>query len=375
MPENLTYYYFSIRLSDEVYTLTGEVLKKLASIASFHRNIFVEELSSLALSLSSSAIHELTTLRNTQMLGLSTGSVSGGSVLRILQTLNSLTVLGSNETKGAENGDQEHVTMWKLNVSLEPLWQELSECIGVAESQMGQVALSLVTVNVNVGDPPLPPGTQRLLPFIEAFLVLCEKLQAKNSSLLHQDNAYTTAREVKQLTGSSSTSQTIDGAVIFTRFAEKHRRLLNAFVRQDPSLLKSSLSMLLKAPRLMDFDNKRCYFRSKIRQQHEQHMAGPLRVTVRRAYVLEDSYNQLRIRSNQDMKGRLNVHFRGEEGVDAGGVTREWFQLLSRVIFDKGALLFTTSGNNATFQPNPNSVYQTEHLSYFKFVGRLVIST
>ena len=47
-------------------------------------------------------------------------------------------------------------------------------------------------------------------------------------------------------------------------------------------------------------------------------------------------------------------------------------QLLSRVIFDKGALLFTTGGNNATFQPNPNSVYQTEHLSYFKFVGRVV---
>jgi hypothetical protein len=68
------------------------------------------------------------------------------------------------------------------------------------------------------------------------------------------------------------------------------------------------------------------------------------------------------------------VQFQGEEGIDAGGLTREWYQLLSRVIFDKGALLFTTVGNNATFQPNPNSVYQTEHLSYFKFVGRVVIS-
>ena len=46
--------------------------------------------------------------------------------------------------------------------------------------------------------------------------------------------------------------------------------------------------------------------------------------------------------------------------------------LLSRVIFDKGALLFTTVGNDSTFQPNPNYVFQTEHLSYFKFVGRVV---
>ncbi|KAG6685953.1 hypothetical protein I3842_12G137700 [Carya illinoinensis] len=84
------------------------------------------------------------------------------------------------------------------------------------------------------------------------------------------------------------------------------------------------------------------------------------------------SINQLRMRPTLDLKGRLNVQFQGEEGIDAGGLTREWYQLLSRVIFDKGALLFTTVGNNATFQPNPNSVYQTEHLSYFKFVGRVV---
>ncbi|GKC85963.1 E3 ubiquitin protein ligase UPL1 [Tanacetum coccineum] len=50
------------------------------------------------------------------------------------------------------------------------------------------------------------------------------------------------------------------------------------------------------------------------------------------------------MRSSQDLKGRLTVHFQGEEGIDAGGLTREWYQLLSRVIFDKGALLFTTVG-------------------------------
>nr|GEY63805.1 hypothetical protein [Tanacetum cinerariifolium] len=42
---------------------------------------------------------------------------------------------------------------------------------GVPESQLGQGSLSSV-VNANVGDPPLPVGAERLLPFIEAFLVL-----------------------------------------------------------------------------------------------------------------------------------------------------------------------------------------------------------
>ncbi|PWA56628.1 Armadillo [Artemisia annua] len=125
-------------LSDKVYTLTGELLKKLASIAPSHWKFFIVELSDLACSLSSKAVQELITLRNTQMLGLSTGSMAGSS---------------------------EHVTMWKLHVSLEPLRQELSECICVTDSQLGQGSLSSVAVNANAGDPPLPLGTQRLLPY------------------------------------------------------------------------------------------------------------------------------------------------------------------------------------------------------------------
>ncbi|KAI7744151.1 hypothetical protein M8C21_033399 [Ambrosia artemisiifolia] len=367
-------------LSDKVYLLAGEVLKKLASVAPSHRKFFITELSDLAHSLSGSAIQELVTLRNTHMLGLSAGSMAGAAVLRILQTLSSLTLPDIDVSNSKNDENQEHVTMWKLNQSLEPLWQELSECISVTETQLAQGSFSSVISDSNTGEhvpgagassiSSLPPGTQRLLPFIESFLVLCEKLQANNSNL-QQDDAYATAREVKEFSGNSSPSRAgIDGAVTFAKFAEKHRRLLNAFVRQNPGLLEKSLSMMLKAPSLIDFDNKRLYFRSRIRQQHDQHLTGPLRISVRRAYVLEDSYNQLRMRPTQDLKGRLNVHFQGEEGIDAGGLTREWYQLLSRVIFDKGALLFTTGGNNATFQPNPNSVYQTEHLSYFKFVAK-----
>lgn len=372
----------------------------MASVAATHRKFFVVELSELAQRLSSSAVTELITLRDTHMLGLSAGSMAGAAVLRVLQILSSLTSVGSDSVKAKAKNDsdkekvnneeqEEHATMWKLNVALEPLWEELSQCISSMESELNQSSQASVVPTVSMGDqiqgsssasPPLPPGTQRLLPFIEGFFVLCEKLQA-NNSILQQDHSNVTAREVKE-SGSSSAPlsikgvdnyRMIDGSVTFVRFAEKHRRLLNAFVRQNPGLLEKSLTMLLKAPRLIDFDNKRAYFRSRIRQQHDQHLSGPLRISVRRAYILEDSYNQLRMRPNQDLKGRLNVHFQGEEGIDAGGLTREWYQLLSRVIFDKGALLFTTVGNNATFQPNPNSVYQTEHLSYFRFVGRVVI--
>jgi hypothetical protein len=139
-----------------------------------------------------------------------------------------------------------------------------------------------------------------------------------------------------------------EAGMTFVKFVEKHRRLLNAFVWQNPGLLEKSLSLMHKTPRLIDFDNKRSFFRSRIRQQNEQHNYNPLCICVRRTYVLEDSYNQLRMRSVDDIKGRLTVQFQGEEGIDVGALTREWYQLLSRVIFDKGALLFTTVGNQST---------------------------
>ncbi|GKC22377.1 E3 ubiquitin protein ligase UPL1-like protein, partial [Tanacetum coccineum] len=121
--------------------------------------------------------------------------------------------------------------------------------------------------------------------------------------------------------------------------------------RQIRMLTHEIRSTLLKAsrkhwvPRFIDFDNKRSHIRSKIKHHHDHHH-GCLRISVRRAYLLEDSYNQLRMRSSQDLKGRLTVHFQGEEGIDAGGLTREWYQLLLRIIFYKGALLFTTVGND-----------------------------
>jgi E3 ubiquitin-protein ligase HUWE1 len=52
-----------------------------------------------------------------------------------------------------------------------------------------------------------------------------------------------------------------DGTLPFLKFAERHRRLLNAYIRRNTSLLESSLAPLLRVPKLIDFDNKRAYFR------------------------------------------------------------------------------------------------------------------
>ncbi|KAK4491779.1 hypothetical protein RD792_002554 [Penstemon davidsonii] len=197
----------SFMLSDKVYTLAGEMLRKLACVAAAHRKFFILELTELAQRLSSSAVNELITLRVTHMLGLSGGSMAGAAVLRVLQILSSLASIDINSRKDRmdEEDKEEQATMWKLNVALEPLWKELSECISIMESELSQSSNSSVVSNINSGgqiqnsassSPPLPLGTQKILPFIESFFVLCEKLQASNP-ILQQDHSNVTAREVK----------------------------------------------------------------------------------------------------------------------------------------------------------------------------------
>ena len=73
------------------------------------------------------------------------------------------------------------------------------------------------------------------------------------------------------------------------------------------------------------------------------------------------------------MKGKLSVRFSGEEGIDAGGVTREWFVILSREMFNPNYALFKTSAiDKITYQPDSKSFINPAHLSYFKFIGRVI---
>ena len=373
---------FPPRLSDNAYALVAEVMKKLVAIAPTHCNLFITELAEAVQKLTKTAMDELRLFSEAVKALLSTTSSDGAAILRVLQALSSLVSSLSEKEKEKE---KEHAAplsqVWDINAALDPLWLELSTCISKIESYSDSTPEASSSYRTSTSKPsgvtpPLPAGTHNILPYIESFFVVCEKLHPALPAPGHELSVPVVS-ETEDASTSNQQKASVPAVkndekhIAIVKFSEKHRKLLNAFIRQNPGLLEKSFSLLLKVPRFIDFDNKRAHFRSKIKHQHDHHHS-PLRISVRRAYSLEDSYNQLRMRSTQDLKGRLTVHFQGEEGIDAGGLTREWYQLLSRVIFDKGALLFTTVGNESTFQPNPNSVYQTEHLSYFKFVGRVV---
>ena len=74
-----------------------------------------------------------------------------------------------------------------------------------------------------------------------------------------------------------------------------------------------------------------------------QPASGHCRLEVTRAEVFEDSYRQVVKMRPKDMRKRLMVKFQGEEGLDYGGVAREWLYLLSHEMLNPYYGLFQYS--------------------------------
>ncbi|XP_049854863.1 E3 ubiquitin-protein ligase SMURF2 isoform X2 [Schistocerca gregaria] len=104
-----------------------------------------------------------------------------------------------------------------------------------------------------------------------------------------------------------------------------------------------------------------------------QPQSGHCRLEVSRTEIFEESYRLVMKMRPKDMRKRLMVKFRGEEGLDYGGVAREWLYLLSHEMLNPQYGLFQYSReDNYTLQINPDSSINPEHLSYFHFVGRVI---
>ena len=75
-----------------------------------------------------------------------------------------------------------------------------------------------------------------------------------------------------------------------------------------------------------------------------------------------------------DFRKIFRFSFEGEPALDAGGVAREWYEQITKTLFDLNFGLFCgSSDNQALYQINRNSgIANPHHLLYFRFAGRLM---
>ncbi|KAL7736362.1 hypothetical protein ACLKA6_014832 [Drosophila palustris] len=147
-----------------------------------------------------------------------------------------------------------------------------------------------------------------------------------------------------------------------------HRSTAQHIVVPDlPQGLLEGADLLPKYRR--DLVGKMRALRSELQTMQPQ--SGHCRLEVSRSEIFEESYRLIMKMRAKDMRKRLMVKFKGEEGLDYGGVAREWLHLLSREMLNPQYGLFQYSrDDHYTLQINPDSGVNPDHLSYFHFVGR-----
>lgn len=295
----------------------------------------------------------------------SSASADQAKLLRLLKMLDFMYVpRPASPTEGelsADTSDADAGEVRKIysTFKFEPLWRQLSDALDVIEAK-----------------PSLDHVATVLLPIIETLMVVSKHVgPPKQPQTPAVATLMTPTSPHSPIFALNSLSSRHGSDDLFVTFTDAHRKLLNVMVRNNPSLMSGSFALLVNNPKVLDFDNKRNYFGQQLRRRpHSREHHTTLQLNVRRAHVFEDSYQYLHRKSGDQIKyGKLGIRFYEEEGVDAGGVTREWFQILARQMFNPDYALFQPcAGDKLTYQPNRASAINPEHLSFFKFVGRVI---
>ncbi|CAF0748147.1 unnamed protein product [Rotaria sordida] len=127
-------------------------------------------------------------------------------------------------------------------------------------------------------------------------------------------------------------------------------------------------------PYSRDYAAKYLAFRRSL-PRAKSHVASQVEIHVNRKDVMETSFRVIMsIKDLELLKTRLWIVFDGERGLDYGGLSREWFLILSREVFNPYYGLFEYSAiDNYTLQINPLSgLFNEEHIKYFRFIGRII---
>lgn len=121
------------------------------------------------------------------------------------------------------------------------------------------------------------------------------------------------------------------------------------------------------------FEDKAEWFQQKCGLLCVEWNEGHMRMNVRRQLLLGDSVDAVMSLSRKDLRKLWRFEFIGEMGIDAGGLAREWFQLVTEEIFDPDMGLWQSSETNQMcMQINPASEFVEDYLVYYRFLGRVM---
>ncbi|KAJ2490772.1 hypothetical protein IWW37_002875 [Coemansia sp. RSA 2050] len=93
---------------------------------------------------------------------------------------------------------------------------------------------------------------------------------------------------------------------------------------------------------------------------------------VRRDSLVRDTLYQLDLKLSQDLRKQLKVRFVGEEGVDEGGVQKEFFQLIVRDVFSSKYGIFKANDESQYHWFLPQANPTPDALEEMRLTGQLI---
>jgi hypothetical protein len=205
-------------------------------------------------------------------------------------------------------------------------------------------------------NPPLP-NMLAVIPTAHAPSTCAETTLSSNAS--SGDGTYTDVR----LPPGWGVRHTPDGRLYFL----DHNTRVTTW--DDPRVPSTVDTYVLQDSR--DYRLKLVYFRTH--PSMRLNADAECDVRVRHGWVFEDSFAAIMRLPREDLRQRLVVKYDSEDALDYGGVSPEWFFLLSRKMFNPSYGLFKYSAyDNYTLQINPASGANPQHLEHFKFIGRVL---
>ncbi|KAF4324484.1 hypothetical protein BBO99_00000150 [Phytophthora kernoviae] len=124
----------------------------------------------------------------------------------------------------------------------------------------------------------------------------------------------------------------------------------------------------------LTFHDKNRWFLEQVQKRWRSYEEGHIQFVVRREHLVTDSLEQMLKCPPSRFWERLRIYFENEPGLDAGGLIREWYEILSDSLFnDDFGLFISTKGENMGYWINPASASKVpNHLEYYEFIGRLL---
>lgn len=100
------------------------------------------------------------------------------------------------------------------------------------------------------------------------------------------------------------------------------------------------------------------------------------KIYLNRKKLVQDSYREVGLLKKEQLCGKFNVHFEGESGIDSGGITTEWYHLLTKALFQPEAKLVicTEACSRYSLMPAPRIAGDDRrwHLDRCFMLGRIM---